>query len=159
MPRSRPYAPLPSRSRSNGIGLSATDAPAAHDLFIVGIGASAGGLDSCTRLVEALPDTGGMAFILVQHLEPTHESMMVGLLASHTGMTILQASNGMPIEPDHFYVIPPGAQLAVEGGALRLSARKVRRGLRLPFDYLLQSMAREYGARGLRHPVGHGRRW
>ncbi len=147
MPRSRPYAPLPSRSRSNGIGLSATDAPAAHDLFIVGIGASAGGLDSCTRLVEALPDTGGMAFILVQHLDPTHESMMVGLLASHTGMTILQASNGMPIEPDHFYVIPPGAQLAVEGGALRLSARKVRRGLRLPFDYLLQSMAREYGAR------------
>jgi len=126
-----------------------TQAEATHDrtdFLLVGIGASAGGLDACTKLVEALPADTGMAFILVQHLDPAHESMMAGLLAGHTAMTVLQAADGMPIEPGHLYVIPPAAYLTVGKGILRLTPSQ-RRGARLPFDVLLTSLAEEYGAR------------
>ena len=90
-----------------------------------------------------------MAFILVQHLDPTHESMMVDLLAGHTSMTVRQATDGMPIEPDHLYVIPPGAYLSVGNGALHLSQPQARHGARLPFDFLLHSLAEECGARAI----------
>jgi two-component system CheB/CheR fusion protein len=117
--------------------------------IVVGIGASAGGLDACRQLLSALPADSGMAFILVQHLDPSHESMMVELLASHTTMAVQQAITGMRIEPDHLYVIPPGAYLAVEDGALQLSPPPVRHGARLPFDFLLQAMAKMYGPRAV----------
>ena len=96
-----------------------------------------------------LPAGNGMAFILVQHLDPTHESMMVDLLAGHTSMDVRQATDGMPIEPEHLYVIPPGAYLSVDNGALRLSHPWARHGARLPFDFLLHSLADEYGARAV----------
>ncbi len=115
---------------------------------VVGIGASAGGLEACAKLLDALPADSGMTFILVQHLDPSHKSMMVELLASHTAMTVLQATDGMPVEPDHVYVIPPGTYLAASsGGALRLTPPQARHGARLPFDFLLRSLAEEYGAR------------
>ena len=101
-----------------------------------------------------------MAFILVQHLDPTHESMMVDLLAGHTSMTVRQATDGMPIEPDHLYVIPPGTYLAVGNGALHLSRPHARHGARLPFDFLLHSLAdRVRCARHLRDPFGKRGRW
>jgi two-component system CheB/CheR fusion protein len=78
------------------------------DLPVVGIGASAGGLEACTKLLDNLPSDTGMAFILVQHLDPTHESMMPELLAHHTRMTVVQAVNGMRLQCDHLYIIPPG---------------------------------------------------
>ena len=117
--------------------------------LVVGIGASAGGLDACRRLLRALPADTGMAFILVQHLDPTHESMLVELLASHTAMKVCQAETGMRVEPNHLYVIPPGTYLAVEEGALHLSQPPIRHGARLPFDFLLQSMGAAYGARAV----------
>ncbi len=119
------------------------------DFAVVGIGASAGGLDACRKFVEALPVDSGMAFILVQHLDPTHESMMVDLLAGHTAMTVRQATDGMPIEPEHLYVIPPGTYLSVGSGALHLSPPQARHGARLPFDFLLRSLAEEFGERAL----------
>jgi two-component system CheB/CheR fusion protein len=126
------------------------DAPrASEDFPVVGIGASAGGLEACRKLVGALPAGNGMACILVQHLDPTHESMMVDLLAGHTSMTVRQATDGMPIERDHLYVIPPGTYLSVRGGALHLSPPQARHGARLPFDFLLHSLAEEYGARAI----------
>src|SRR5580692_8653428 len=100
------------------------------DFPVVGIGASAGGLDACRKLVDALPANSGMAFILVQHLDPTHESMMVELLAGHTAMAVRQATDGMALERDHIYVIPPGAYLAVDAGVLRLSRPQARHGAR-----------------------------
>ena len=90
-----------------------------------------------------------MALILVQHLDPTHESMMVNLLAGHTAMAVVQAADGMAIEPGHLYVIPPGVYLAVAGGRLRLSQPLARHGARLPFDFLLPSLAAEYGPRAI----------
>ena len=119
------------------------------DFLIVGIGASAGGLDACRKLIEALPASNGMAFILVQHLDPTHESMMVDLLAGHTQMAVRQAADGALLEPDHLYVIPPGTYLSVGSGALHLSEPLARHGARLPFDFLLHSLAEEYGERAV----------
>jgi two-component system CheB/CheR fusion protein len=124
-------------------------AGASGDFPVVGIGASAGGLDACRKLVGALPVGNGMAFILVQHLDPTHESMMVDLLAGHTSMTVRQATDGMPIEREHLYVIPPGTYLSVGNGALHLSPPQARHGARLPFDFLLHSLAEECGARAI----------
>lgn len=113
----------------------------------VAIGASAGGLEACRKLLDAVPTGHGMAFILVQHLDPTHDSMMAELLAGHTAMTVLQATEGMRIEPDHLYLIPPGQSLSAGDGTLHLSPPQARHGTRLPFDFLLRSLAQEYGPR------------
>ncbi|KAF0225219.1 MAG: two-component system chemotaxis family CheB/CheR fusion [Rhodospirillaceae bacterium] len=118
-------------------------------LLTIAIGASAGGLEACRKLLGVLPGGHGMAFILVQHLDPTHDSMMVELLAGHTAMTVLQAVEGMRIEPDHLYLIPPGQSLSAGGGALHLSPPQARHGTRLPFDVLLRSLAQDYGRRAV----------
>ena len=120
---------------------------AAVDLLVVGIGASAGGLDACRKFVSALPAETHAAFILVQHLDPSHESMMVELLSSHTGLTVQQAAEGTKLEAEHLYVIPPGVYLSVAEGALHLSRPTAPHGARLPFDFLLKSLATAYGTR------------
>src|SRR5271168_3538990 len=124
--------------------------PSRHDGFpVVGLGASAGGLDAARMLLAALPAGTGMAFILIQHLDPTHASMMVELLAGHTPLTVQQAAEGMPLEREHVYPIPPGSYLSIQGGALRLSAPLERHGARLPFDFFLRSLAEELGERAI----------
>ncbi|HAX91688.1 MAG TPA: histidine kinase, partial [Rhodospirillaceae bacterium] len=85
----------------------------------------------------------------VQHLDPTHESMMVDLLASHTTMPVQQAIDGAPIEPEHLYVIPPGTYLSVSGGAIHLSQPQAAHGARLPFDFLLHSLASSSGEQAI----------
>ena len=76
-----------------------------NDFPVVAIGTSAGGLDACRSFLDALPAGFGMAFILVQHLDPTHESVLVDLLAGHTSMTVLQVTDGMPIRRAHLYIL------------------------------------------------------
>ena len=122
---------------------------ASNEFPIVGIGASAGGLDACTKLISALPANSGMAFILVQHLDPHHESLMVDLLAGHTAMTVVQAGDRMTITPNHFYIIPPGAYLSVRKAKLHLSSPNAPHGARMPFDFLLHSMAEDLKARAI----------
>ncbi len=122
---------------------------AAVNFAVVAIGASAGGLDACRKLVDALPAATGIAYILVQHLDPDHESLMVGLIADHTSMTVLQATDGMLLEREHLYIIPPGTYLAVRDGALQLTTPEAPHGARLPFDFLLRSLAKEYGPRAV----------
>jgi two-component system CheB/CheR fusion protein len=124
-----------------------SDTGSTGDFAVVGIGASAGGLEACRKLMDALPADNGMAFILVQHLDPNHASMMVDLLATHTVMTVREATDGMRIAADHLYVIPPGVYLSVSGGALHLSPPLAPHGARLPFDFLLNSLANAYGRR------------
>src|SRR5690242_6085175 len=124
--------------------------PLGHDSFpVVGLGASAGGLDAFRRLLTALPPGTGMAFILIQHLDPTHASMMVDLLAGHTPMTVQQAADGIPLEREHIYLIPPGSYLSIRDGALRLSEPLERHGARLPYDFFLRSLAEELGERAI----------
>jgi two-component system CheB/CheR fusion protein len=121
------------RPPSNTRPVLARASPDASAKFpIVGIGASAGGLDACKRLVNALPAHSGIAFILVQHLDPTHQSMMADLLATHTAMTVVQATDGMLVEPDHLYIIPPATYLAMGNGLLHLSQPLAPHGARLP---------------------------
>ena len=119
------------------------------DFPVVALGASAGGLDAFKKLFDALPANSGMAFVLIQHLDPTHESLMVDLLTGHTPMQVLQATDGMQLERDCVYLIPPGAYLAIEGGALRLSKPRERHGTRMPFDFFLRSLAEECGERAI----------
>ena len=115
---------------------------------IVAVGASAGGLDACKMLFEALPASPGLAFIVVQHLDPHHDSLLVDLLAPHTSLKVVQAKDGMMIAGDHVYIIPPGAYLSADAkGALRLTKPTERHGARLPFDFLLNSLATSFGAR------------
>ena len=121
-----------------------------HESFpVVGLGASAGGLDAFRRLLAVLPAGTGMAFILIQHLDPTHASMMAELLAGHTPLKVQQAADGMPLEREHIYLIPPGAYLSIRGGALHLSEPRERHGARLPFDFFLRSLAEELGERAI----------
>ncbi len=124
-----------------------TEAPSSSALHVAAIGASAGGLEACTALLDAMPAVTGMAFILVQHLDPTHPSLMVELLVPHTRLQVVEAADGMPVEPDHLYVIPPAVILTIAEGAVRLRPAPAQRGARLPFDALLLSMADAYGAR------------
>ena len=119
------------------------------DVAIVGIGASAGGLDALTKLVAALPADGGMAYVIVQHLDPTHKSLMAELLAEHTAMPVLQATDGAVVKADHIYVIPAGSYLSVGGGALHLSKPTAPHGARMPVDFLFESIAKEYGDRAI----------
>ena len=151
MPKSPPRRASAAKPRT-GRGSSVTGGPQGFALgtfLIVGIGASAGGLDACTKLVEAMPADGGLAFILIQHLEPNHASMMVSLLATHTSMTVQEAVDGLRLERDHLYVIPPGRYLSVDQGALHLTKPQTHRGTRLPFDVLLHSLADDCGERAV----------
>ena len=124
-------------------------APPRPDFPVVGLGASAGGLEACRKLFDALPADIGMAFILIQHLDPTHASMLVDLLASHTTTKVQQAADGMPIERGNVYIIPPGTYLSIHEGAIQLSEPSERHGARLPFDFFLRSLAAECGPRAV----------
>jgi two-component system CheB/CheR fusion protein len=117
------------------------------DCPVVGIGASAGGLEACSKLLDALHGSNGKAFIFVQHLEPTHASLLVSLLSKHSSLTVLEAADGMRVEADHLYIIPPASLLTMRDGALHVAATQTRQGARLPFDALLQSMALACGQR------------
>ena len=112
---------------------------------VIVIGSSAGGLEACTKLLEALPADSGMAFIIVQHLDPSHPSMLPELLGSHTDMTLGEAIDGETVAADHVYIIPPGTYLTIADGALHLSKRQQNHGARLPLDHLLKTLADECG--------------
>ena len=119
------------------------------DFPVVGLGASAGGLDAAKKLLDAMPASCGMAFVLIQHLDPKHQSMMADLLAGHTPMRVLQATDGMLLGRDHVYLIPPGTYLAIDGDKLRLSKPTDRHGARMPYDFFLRSLAQACGERAI----------
>lgn len=108
---------------------------------IVGIGASAGGLDAFTKLFEQLPSDTGMAFVLIQHLAPTHESVLSELLSRVTPMPVSEVEDDMEVEPNHVYVIPPNMNMSISRGILKLITREKTRGLYLPIDYFFRSLA------------------
>jgi two-component system, chemotaxis family, CheB/CheR fusion protein len=122
-----------------------SDLASAHRFLVVGIGASAGGLDAFKALLAKLPPDTGMAFVLIQHLDPLHVSLMGSLLASHTAMPVSQAAEGVLIEPNRVYLIPPAVSLSVSHGKLHLSEPAERQGARTAFDFFLRSLAEECG--------------
>ncbi len=116
---------------------------------IVGIGASAGGLEAIESFLRPLPEVSGAAFIIVQHLDPTRKGMMVELLSRATPMKVLQVKDGMRVEPDHVYIIPPNQDLSILHGALHLLSPTARRGLRLPIDFFFRSIADDRRSDGI----------
>ena len=108
---------------------------------IVGIGASAGGLEAFERFFTAMPADSGMAFVLVQHLDPTHQSLTAQLLARRTAMPVIEVEDRMPVEANHVYIIPPNKSLTISGSMLRLSEPVLQRGMRMPIDHFLRSLA------------------
>lgn len=121
----------------------------ARPVPIVGIGASAGGLDALTQFFKAMPSDSGAAFVVIQHLDPKHESLTAELLDRHASMRVVQVTRSTTMEPDHVYVIPPNALLSVEGGSLRLSGPIERRGVRMTIDYFFRSLARDGAERAI----------
>jgi two-component system CheB/CheR fusion protein len=121
--------------------------PRGNPFPVVGIGASAGGLEAFSQLLTALPADTGMAFVLVQHLDPMHESLLPELLAPHTPMPIVSVQDGLHIEPNHIYVIPPNASMELQDGVLKLAAREP--GLHLPIDIFFRSLAKVQGSRAI----------
>src|SRR5689334_6182142 len=141
-------ASLPGQARPQTNG-RASPTGVSVDFPVVALGASAGGLDAFKKVLDALPANSGMAFVLIQHLDPTHESLMVDLLTGHTPMKVLQATDRMQLARDRVYLIPPGAYLAIEDGTLRLSKPRERHGARMPFDFFLRSLTEECGERDI----------
>ena len=126
-------------------------------LPVVGIGASAGGLEACTALLKALPVNPGMAFVLVQHLDPHHESILHKLLSKTTEMPVVQVEDGMVLEPDHVYVIQPNHDMAGHERTLHLLSRRRTAGRHLPINRFFVSLAEDQkSAANGRHPIGNG---
>jgi len=108
---------------------------------IVGIGASAGGLEALEQFLEHMPQGSGMAFVIVQHLDPTHKGVMPELLQRATPMQVIQVKDRTPVEPNHVYVIPPNKDMSILHGTLHLLDPTAPRGLRLPIDFFFRSLA------------------
>jgi two-component system CheB/CheR fusion protein len=113
---------------------------------VVGLGASAGGLEAFQNFLAAAAPDAGLAYVLVQHLDPNHESMLAELLGRRTPMPVGQISDGMTIEPNRVYLIPPNQSLSIENGRLRLSEFSEPRGFRRPIDDFFRSLALDQGA-------------
>jgi two-component system CheB/CheR fusion protein len=125
-------------------------AVSAEPIFsVVGIGASAGGLEAIESLLRHLPDKSGLAFVVVQHLDPTHKGMLVELLARATPMKVLQVKDRLKVEPDRIYVIPPNKDLSILHGVLHLLAPAAPRGQRLPIDFFFRSLAADLGPQSI----------
>lgn len=115
----------------------------------VGLGASAGGLAVLEQFLAHVPPSSGLAYVVVQHLDPTQKAMLVELLQRATDMPVLEATDTMRIEPDVVYVIPPNKEMSLAGGLLHLAEPVQPRGMRLPIDLFFSSLARDQGDRSI----------
>ncbi len=115
---------------------------------VVGVGASAGGLEAFTQLLTALPVDTGMAFVLVQHLAPTQASALAEILSRATRMSVAEVSEDCPIVPNHVYVMPPGQTLSIAGGKLHLLKREAHTQHH-PVDLFFQALATDLGHRAI----------
>ena len=134
----------PVRGRKTPAADAAAEAPfrgARASFPIVGIGASAGGLEALGQFLGHVPSGSGMAFVVVQHLDPTHKGIMPELLQRMTGMHVIQVKDRTKVRPNCVYVIPPNRDMSVLHGVLHLLEPAAPRGLRLPIDFFLRSLA------------------
>ncbi len=108
---------------------------------VVAVGASAGGLEAFTRLLQHLPADTGMAFVFIQHLAPQHPSMLASLLSRTTAMPVMEVQHGTRVQPDHVYIIPPNTLMGIADEVLDLKPRPEERGAPRPIDYFFRSLA------------------
>jgi two-component system CheB/CheR fusion protein len=117
---------------------------ARNEFLIVGVGASAGGVDAFEHLFRPMPTDTGMAFVLMTHLSRHHESALPAIVGRYTAMPVVSVSDGVAVEPNHVYVCPPGQIMTVEKGRLRL--RECLAADTKPIDVFLSSLAKDRGA-------------
>lgn len=138
---------MPKRSQRSNDKLKSDQIPGRRErptaFPIAGIGASAGGLEAFTELIGALPANTGIAYVLVQHLDPRHESALPNLLARATKMPVLEARQNARVLPDHIYVIRPNTSLTISDGVLRVATRKLNGRQHMPIDIFLRSLAED----------------
>lgn len=132
---------MPKDEKSSGEAATESNLPT----HVVGIGASAGGLEALERLFVRMPANTGMAFVIVQHLSPDFKSLMDELLARRTSLPVLRVEDGMAIEPNSIYLIPPRREMILSDGKLLLTEIEPHKGLSLPIDYFFRSLAQSYG--------------
>lgn len=137
--------PIPPPTANSVNSTEAQQRAPATSFPIVGVGASAGGLEAITELLSNLPGDTGIAFLIVQHLDPGHPSLLVEILAKKTSMPVSQAIEGETIEPNHVYTIPPNTSMTVSHQQLSLRPRPERLGPPMPIDDLFESLADNHG--------------
>jgi chemotaxis methyl-accepting protein methylase/PAS domain-containing protein len=142
--------PTKAQRTPNPAPTSPIPAPAQASLFpIAGVGASAGGLEALEQFLGHVPVKCGVAFVVIQHLDPTHKGIMAELLQRITPMEVFQAQDRMKVRPDCVYVIPPNKDMSILHGALHLFEPAAARGLRLPIDFFLRSLAEDCQERSI----------
>ena len=115
----------------------------------MGVGASAGGLEAFTLLLKDVPVNTGMGFVLVQHLDPVHESALTQILAKATAMPVREAANNLPVEPNHVYIIPPNRNMTIAQGRLKLAPRRQTAGAHRSIDVFFESLAQDQRERAI----------
>jgi two-component system, chemotaxis family, CheB/CheR fusion protein len=130
-------------------GLRQQSSQSQHLLPIVGVGASAGGLAAFKQLLRQLSIDTGMAFVLIQHLDPEHKSLLTEILAHTTKMPVCEVTDGIEVESNHVYIIPPNTKMILVGRILQLSPRERIRGGYLPIDLFFESIATQCGSQGI----------
>jgi two-component system CheB/CheR fusion protein len=128
---------------------SARRKPTQGSFPIVAIGASAGGLEALGQFLASVPPRSGMAFVIVQHLDPTRKGMLVELLERDSSVPVVQVSDPTLVKPDHAYVIPPNRDMSIVHGVLHLLEPIAPRGLRQPIDFFFRSLADDAGERSV----------
>ena len=121
----------------------------AAPVAVVGIGASAGGLEALKEFFQAMPANSGMAFVVVQHLEPDHHSQMADILAKHTPLRVREAEDGQKVDANCVYTIPASKYLSIQGGRLHLTEPAEQHGRRMPIDFFFRSLAEDQQARAV----------
>jgi two-component system, chemotaxis family, CheB/CheR fusion protein len=121
----------------------------ANEFFIVGIGASAGGLAAFEMFFTNLQASSGLAYVVVQHLSKNQKSILPEIIQRYTQLPVKQATDGVKVLPDHVYIIPPGSHLALEDGNLQLMKPEEGKGYRLPIDRFFRSLAQVQGPRAI----------
>ncbi len=116
---------------------------------VIGMGASAGGLEAYETFFKKMPSKSGMAFVVISHLDPKHISILPELLSKQTKMKVIQISDGITIEPDHVYVIPPNKNISILNNSLYLIDISKPRGFNLPIDNFFRSLAQDKGANAI----------
>lgn len=130
----------------SNLSVSEQDAHALHKFPVVGVGASAGGLEAFLDLFRSLHPSTGLGFVLVTHLEPHHKSQLTEILSGATSLPVVEAVNALHVEPDHVYVLPPNTEMVIREGALHLSARSDSLNPHYPIDRFFESLADDQGS-------------
>src|SRR2546422_9712218 len=153
-PPSSPLTPVRKATGGQGTASSAGRGAAApqpsRDVCpVVGIGASAGGLEAFSELLSHLPVDAPLALVFVQHLDPKHPSILTDILSRVTPIPVVEVKHGMRVEPGHVYVMPPNTRMTIVEGVLNLAPRSADRGPHMPIDHFLRSLSEDQGSRAI----------